>query len=270
MNRNQLDPRAKKDTNHPKALDEILETQINTAVHEYRRSNIKLFISSLSAGLEVGFSVLLMAALHSLFHSEVSASSLHVILALAYPLGFIFVVIGRSELFTEHTTLAVLPVFSGKSTFKSLMALWGIILAGNLIGGFVIALLLVYFTPGMKIITTDAFVYIADHMIHFPWHTIFISAIFAGWLMGLLSWLLASVQDTISRIFVVILVTATIGIIGLHHSIVGSIEVFAGVLASPDISLNHYLVFEVSAIVGNAIGGTVFVGILKFGQRAEG
>lgn len=269
MNNLQVKEPEKKVTNDPKGLDEILDTQIKTAVHEYRRSNIKLLISSFSAGLEVGFSVLLMAALHSLFHNQVSPSSLHMILSLAYPLGFIFVVIGRSELFTEHTTLAVLPVLNGNSTFKSLMGLWGIILAGNLLGGLVIALLLVYFTPGMKIITTDAFVYIADHMIHFPWHTIFVSAIFAGWLMGLLSWLMASVQDTISRILVVILVTATIGIIGLHHSIVGSIEVLAGMFASPKITFDKYLTFEICAILGNAIGGTVFVGILKYGQREE-
>jgi formate/nitrite transporter FocA (FNT family) len=86
--------------------------------------------------------------------------------------------------------------------------------------------------------------------------------------MGLLSWLVASVNDSTSRIIIVILVTATIGIGGLHHSIVGSIEVFSGMLVSPNISFGNYLYFEIFAILGNAIGGVVFVGIVKYGQRS--
>jgi formate/nitrite transporter FocA (FNT family) len=98
---------------------------------------------------------------------------------------------------------------------------------------------------------------------------ILISAVIAGWLMGLLSWLVASSQETISRLFMIILVTATIGIGGLHHSIVGSIEVFSGLLIDPTISIMDYLSFEAVAILGNALGGVFFVGILKYGQRRQ-
>lgn len=259
----------KKDRNTPKQLDEILNQQINNAIHEYRRSNLRLLISAFSAGLEVGFSVFLIGALYSLFHSEMSASALHVMLAFAYPIGFIFVVIGRSELFTEHTTRAILPVLHGDSNVKSLLTLWGIILVGNLTGGFLFSLLLVKVTTVMDVIKPEAFTYLSEHLTHFPWYIILVSAIFAGWLMGLLSWLVASVNDSTSRIIIVILVTATIGIGGLHHSIVGSIEVFSGMLASPNISFGDYLYFEVFAILGNAIGGVVFVGIVKYGQRSD-
>jgi len=85
--------------------------------------------------------------------------------------------------------------------------------------------------------------------------------------MGLLSWLVASAQETISRLFMIVLVTATIGIGGLHHSIVGSIEVFVGLLIDPTIVIKDYLGFEVISILGNALGGVFFVGILKYGQR---
>lgn len=259
----------KKGYNHPKKVDDILDQQISTAIHEYRRSNFRLLISAFSAGLEVGFSVFLIGALYSLFHGNLSSATLHVILAFAYPIGFIFVVIGRSELFTEHTTMAILPVLNGDSTIKSLLVLWGIILTGNLTGGFLFSILLVHFTTAMDVIKPEAFTYIAEHLIHFPWHIILVSAIFAGWLMGLLSWLVASVSGSTSRIIIVILVTATIGIGGLHHSIVGSIEVFSGMLVSPNITFSNYLSFELFSILGNAIGGVFFVGIVKYGQRSE-
>jgi hypothetical protein len=52
--------------NRPKTIDEILNEQIRTAMHEHDRPNLNLFLSSISAGLEIGFSIFLMAAVYSL------------------------------------------------------------------------------------------------------------------------------------------------------------------------------------------------------------
>lgn len=93
--------------NRPKNIDEILNEQIDVSLHEHKRSNLALLISSLGGGMEVGFSIFLMGIITTLFHDEVSDNSLHVILAFCYAIGFIFVIIGRSELFTEHTALAI-------------------------------------------------------------------------------------------------------------------------------------------------------------------
>jgi formate/nitrite transporter FocA (FNT family) len=122
--------------NKPKKIDEILSEQIETAMREHNRSNLKPFLSAISAGLEIGYTILLMASVFSLFADVVHPSILHVLLAIAYPLGFIFVIIGKSELFTEHTTLAVLPVLNKNASLKSLLILWSIVYAGNLIGGY--------------------------------------------------------------------------------------------------------------------------------------
>lgn len=254
-------------SDQPKGVNQILYEQMATASHEYKRSNSRLFVSSLSAGLEIGFSIFLMGILFTLFHGKVSSELSHFIVSLAYPIGFIFVIIGRSELFTEHTTLAILPVLNKTASVKRLFILWGIILLGNLIGGYIIGAILVYFTPALGIISHEAFLHLAHKLIDVSSGLILVSAIVAGWLMGLLSWLLASSKDTISRIFMIILVTATIGLGGLHHSVVGSIELFAGVLLSPEITAMDYLKVEGLSILGNAIGGVFFVGILKYGQR---
>ncbi len=250
--------------NKPKEIDEILDEQIETGLREHRRSNLGLFLSSFSAGLEVGFSLFLMGIVYTLFHGQVSSSVLHTLIALSYPIAFIFVVIGKSELFTEHTTLAVLPVLKGDATLKSLGILWLVIFVGNLLGGYLFAYILTNVAPAMKIISIDSFVSLALKMTSFSSETILLSGILAGWLMGLLSWLVTSSQETISRIFVVILVTASIGMGGLHHSIVGSIEVFAGLVVSQKITLNEYLRFQLFTTLGNIIGGVVFVALLKY------
>ncbi|MCU4158280.1 formate/nitrite transporter family protein [Carboxylicivirga sp. A043] len=250
--------------NKPKQINEILDEQIETGLREHKRSNQDLFLSAISAGLEVGFSVFLMASIYSLFNDVVHPSMLHVMLAIAYPLGFIFVVIGKSELFTEHTSLAVIPVLSKDATIKSLLILWGVVYLGNLLGGYIFGYILSVLPERLNAINNGAFYGLAKKLIHHPWHIILGSGILAGWLMGLLSWLVTSSQDTLSRIVIITLITSVIGIGGLHHSIVGSIEVFTASLTSIEITWKDYLHVQTSATLGNIIGGVVFVAFVKF------
>nr|WKN37537.1 formate/nitrite transporter family protein [Tunicatimonas sp. TK19036] len=257
------------ENDQPKAGNTILKEQIQMALIEYRRHNKALFFSSFSGGLEIGFSLLLMGVLYTMFQGHLSEPGLEFALAFAYPIGFIFVILGRSELFTEHTTLAVLPVLNRSVRISHLLELWGVIFIGNLLGGYLFAFLLTRMGTAMELISVDAFVHLAEKMLRFNWWITLGSAIFAGWLMGLLSWLNSSSRETISRIFIIILVTATIGLAGLHHSIVGSIEVFAGFISSPEIALSDYLFFQLWATLGNIIGGTVFVAIVKYSHLGK-
>lgn len=250
--------------NEPKSASQILEEQIETVLHEYKRSNLGLLMSAFTAGLEVGFSIFLMVILYSQFHHTVSSEAMHMLLSLAYPVGFIFIVIGRSELFTEHTTLAILPVLSGQVSVVGLFKHWGIIFIGNIIGGYLFGFLITSILPKLKLVELSAFAHLAEKMIAFEWWVILCSGILAGWLMGLLSWLVTASQDTVGRILLVILVTSIIGVGGLHHSIVGSIEVFCGLITSSEIVFSEYLNFQWWTTLGNIIGGVVFVGVLKY------
>ena len=111
----------------PKEAYDIMVEQLEAGLKEHNRSNTGLFLSSISAGLEVGFSILIIGIIYTLFQTEVSTGKLHLMMALVYPIGYIFVIIGRSELFTEHTVLATIPVLNGRASFKSLFSLWVII-----------------------------------------------------------------------------------------------------------------------------------------------
>lgn len=248
----------------PKEVREVIREQINKEMKEYRKSTFELAMSSLAAGLEIGFSLFTMGILYTLLAGQVSHSVLHILLSLGYAVGFLFVIIGRSELFTEHTTLAILPVLDKVVPVKRLFYIWGLVFAGNVVGGWIIGTILSYIGPQMGIISKEAFYFLAWQTIRFNWKIIFVSGILAGWLMGLLSWLVTSSQETISRIFVVLLVTTLIGLGSLHHSIAGSVEVFAGMISSGKIGLGDYVTFEINAIIGNLIGGCVFVAVLKF------
>jgi len=249
----------------PKEAYEIMREQIEAGLKEYKRSDLGLFLSSLSAGLEVGFSVLIIGIIFTLFKNESTFGQLTLMMALVYPIGYIFVIIGRSELFTEHTTLATLPVMNGETTMGSLAKLWIIVYLGNLAGGYIFGSITLVFNSEMHLIGKDFFYFISEKMVKYSVSATLISGIMAGWLMGMLSWLLSAAQDTFSRIVMIFLVTFVISIAGLHHCIVGSIEVFMAFFAEANkISWLQFLKFQVLATLGNVIGGVFLVAVVKF------
>jgi hypothetical protein len=109
------------------------------------------------------------------------------LLANMYAVGFIFVILGRSELFTEHTTLAVFPVLRGDASLRQLGRLWGLVYAANLAGTVVFAFFVTTLGSRMGLIAPEAFAEISHERIRHDSLTIFMSAVAAGWLMGILS-----------------------------------------------------------------------------------
>jgi len=249
----------------PKEAFEIMYEQIEAGLKEHKRSNLGLFLSALSAGLEVGFSILIIGIIYTLFINESSSGQLALMMALVYPIGYIFVIIGRSELFTEHTTLATLPVLNGQATLGSLAKLWIVVYFGNLTGGYIFGSISLIFNGEMHLIGKDFFYFVSEKMLKYSISATLISGIMAGWLMGMLSWLLSSAQDTFSRVVMIFLVTFLISIAGLHHCIVGSIEVFMAFFGEANkISWDQFLKFQVLATLGNIIGGVFLVATVKY------
>lgn len=253
----------------PKSQLEILVDQLCEGIETYREKESKVFISAITAGLEIGFSFLLIAILYTILKNRISPDIIFYVLAFAYPIGFIIVVLGKSILFTEQTSLLSLPVFHKKRSFQELLKLWGIVISGNLIGGYIFSFLGGNISLALDIVTIESIENIAHHVTRADSLIIFGSAIFAGWLMAVLSWLLSSSKETISRIVVVYIITFVVGFAGFHHSIVGSIEVFSGLLFTNSISIVEYLSFQGITLAGNALGGVIFVGALRYRANAS-
>lgn len=252
-----------------KPSQQIMRHELKEAMAALERSSSRLFFSGLSAGLEIGFSLFLMAVMQTLVQSELPHSVSTILIANMYSFGFILVILGRSELFTEQTSLAVLPMLSGRATVKGLLRLWAIVYVSNMIGAAAFAGLLVYIGPSLGVIDRDVLIDIASGVVDHRSLTILLSGVLAGWLMGLLSWLVAAGRDTISQIVIVWMVTTTIGLGHLHHSIVGTVEVLAGVFTSDAITWSDFGHFVLWATLGNAIGGPVFLAILKHTHARE-
>jgi formate/nitrite transporter FocA (FNT family) len=244
----------------------ILQHEVREGLDALERPAFTLFVSALSAGLDVGFSLLLMAVVFTDADGKLPPPIVKWGVACMYSVGFIFVILGRSELFTEQTTLAVLPVLRGKATIASLLRLWGIVYVANLIGATAFAGGISFIGPALGVIEPRAFGHIAGELIDHSGGVIFLGALLAGWLMGLLSWMVSAARDTISQIVIVFMVTTAIGLGGLQHSIVGSVEVLAAVFAHQGVGMGDFARFLLWATLGNIVGGSVFVALIKYGH----
>jgi formate/nitrite transporter FocA (FNT family) len=251
-----------------KSYREILREEIETGSMELERPRTGLLLSGFSAGLDIGFSLLMMAVMLTHTDDVLAPALQRILLANMYAVGFIFVNLGRSELFTEHTTLMVFPVLDRHVALGRMLRVWLLVYLGNLAGGTILAGVVALAGPSLGIIHPPVFADVAKPLVHQTWWAILISGSLAGWMMGLLSWLTAATQDTMSRILCVWLVTASIGFAELHHCIAGSVEVLAAVFSQQGVGLSGYAHFLLWATMGNVLGG-VFFATLKYAHAVR-
>lgn len=242
---------------------QIHENVLRPAEHEIRRPAAALLLSALAAGLVIGFSGLAAA-----FVSHVAPEPYkHAAAAAAYPLGFIFVIMARSELFTENTLVPVVPLMERRDleTLLLVVRIWTLLLVGNLIGTVLFAVTVAR-TDVLRPEYATELLRIARQATEGGFGEIVYAAVFAGWLMALLAWLLASTTSTLAQIVLIWLCTAPIHALHFRHSIVGSIEAFyrAGL---GDATWGAMLWgFVLPSVIGNAIGGVLLVALLNYGQ----
>lgn len=244
---------------HP---DDTLEHAIEEGLEQHNRTNLSLFLSAMAAGLILGFTAMSIGLVTQLLPADASPTLSRFAMALIYPLGFIICITSGTQLFTEQTATAVYPILDKKRSLKSLMRLLAIVLAGNFIGTFFSTSLIVM-ADGV-IVASQGMVEVYQHLIHYQPAEVFISAVLAGWLMAQGGWLVLSTPPSSSQLISIYIVTFIIGFGGLHHSIAGSAEIFGGLMLSDNPEFLSSLSFLSFAVLGNFVGGSIFVAILNY------
>jgi formate/nitrite transporter FocA (FNT family) len=189
--------------------------------------------------------------------------------ALAYPLGFALVIIGRNQLFTENTLEPVIPLLENHDleTLRLVLRLWTIVLCGNLVGALIFALLAAT-TPMLRSELGPQLLHISGEALAGGFGRVFYLAIFAGWLIALTAWLVQATQRTLAQIVLIWLTIAPISAFGFRHSIAGAVEVFYLAASGATGWGDAVARFVVPAVLGNIVGGVLFVALLNHGQVA--
>lgn len=244
----------------------IFEAIRREGEHEFSRPNSALWWSGVAAGLAISTSVLCKGFLVSILPD---ADWSYAVSNLGYTVGFLIVILGRMQLFTENTITPILPLFldPSRGKFLQLGRLWSIVFAANLVGCAAAALVLVY----GNILPADRFAGIlevsrhyaeASAYEHFAW------GIPAGFLIAALVWILPRMESA-GEILMIIILTYFIGLGGMSHVVAGSTELFIlvarGELGIMPAVLNGIL----PALAGNVLGGTGIFSALAYAQVRE-
>lgn len=232
---------------------------------ELNRPSSQLAWSGLAAGLAMGFSFIAEGLL--VYHLP-DATWTGAVTALGYTVGFVIVVLGRQQLYTETPLIAVLPVLTESREGKVLrmVRLWVVVLSMNILGTAVFAGV-VAGTSLFNEAEHVSFVKISSGMFADGFWVSMLGAIFAGWLIGLMVWLLPFAET--GRVTVIILTTYLIGLAGFPHVIAGSVGGFYALFVGHANLAQYLLDFFIPVLIGNTLGGVLLVSLLNFGQVSE-
>ncbi len=233
---------------------------------EFERSASALATSGFAAGLSMGFSFVAETLLR---HFLPDTPWRPLISKLGYSFGFLIVILGRQQLFTENTLTAVLPVLARRnwSSLIRMLRLWGIVLAANLLGAHVIAWVLgntSVFTPEIQ----DTLAQIGRATVSVTPVDAVLRGVFAGWLIAMLVWMRAAIDS--GQIPLIVIVTYFVGLGGFTHIIAGSIEVLFLVMTGALGWMTYLTGYMLPVLLGNTIGGVSLVAFVNHAQVVAG
>ena len=244
----------------------VYETIRREGEEELKRSSVSLAWSGLAAGLSMGFSLVAEGLLAA--HLP-NAEWTSLISKLGYSVGFLIVVLGRQQLYTETTLTVILPLLSRRNleTAVGVLRLWGVVLLANLVGTFLFALCLgriALFPPYVRHMMIE----VSRGATEGSFGTVFMRAVFAGWLIALMVWLLPAAES--ARVSIIIIITYLIGLAGFNHVVAGSTKLLLLVITGNETWGNFVFRFFFPTLLGNIAGGVSLVAFLGHAQVVAG
>jgi formate/nitrite transporter FocA (FNT family)/nucleotide-binding universal stress UspA family protein len=243
------------------SADEVFQRIVAAADEEVTSGARELFFSAVAAGFAITITFLLYASLSATTENEIIGS-------LLYPLGFMYIIIGGYQLYTENTLPPVALTLERLASIPTLLRHWGIVLAGNFAGGTVGAIVLTW--GGVFDAATEAeALYLSQKWIEVGWWPLFFKAIFAGLIVAGVVWVGFSTQDTISRVVFTYLAFLAVPTGNLFHVVVSYTEMVYLVFHGQLNLLVGVTQFVAPVLLGNTIGGVVLVTLVNYFQTSE-
>jgi formate/nitrite transporter FocA (FNT family) len=249
-----------RDLDRPTAID-IYEQVSRNARRELQRPATALAVSGIVGGLTMGLTGLSVSVVSAMLGN----SSLSQFVALLfYPMGFMAVILGRGQLFTENTLYPVALILAERRHFLATARLWSIVFPSNVAGAFLFALLAAR-TKALQPETLHALVQLGTQAAYPGMRHVFWSGVVGGWMIAMVAWLVSGSHSITGSVAVIWALAFIVGVGHFAHCIATSGEVLAAVLAH-GVSVGGYGRWLLAATSGNILGGVVLVTLLEYGQ----
>lgn len=249
-----------KNLSRPSA-QEIYNQVAKNAKEELKRSTAALAISGLTGGIFMGLSALGVGI--ALAHLG-GGPKAFILSRMFYPLGFIVVILGRSQLFTENTLYPVALVLTEPRQIWNTLRLWATVLPANVCGALVFAML-AGLTQAISPEIVQAMAGLGVDAVHHPATTIFWSGVVGGWIIATAAWLVSGSHSITGSVMIIWALTFVVGLGNFAHCIATSGEILIAVLTH-QLPWSAYPQWFGPAVAGNICGGVVMVTLLEYGQ----
>jgi formate-nitrite transporter family protein len=247
-----------------RSADEIFSSVEDSGHEELRRSSKTLMFSGVAGGLGMGLTGLGVSSAMAVLGEGHTQEFISLML---YPLGFIAVIIGRQQLFTENTLYPVALILSEHKHVFDTLRLWTVVFLSNILGAALFAFLAGK-TLALKPEITEKLTILGVRAVQGDGWSIFWSGVIGGWLIALMAWNVTASHWTIGQVAVVWALTFVVGLGHFAHCIASSGEILTAVMRG-QVGVSHYAFWLLCATLGNVCGGVIFVTVLNFGQVRE-
>jgi len=231
------------------------------------RPVLELAATALVGGFDVAFGVVALGLAAGAVAGSVRPELAHLVGALAFGIGFVFVVVGKSELFTENFLVPVAGLDRrSRASWLKLGELWSGALVLNLVGGVTLALIVT--SKGVLPRGSQGeLARLAERITSHSWTAELVSALVAGALMTLMTWFVEGAAETTGVRVVMSWIAGTLIALGtFNHAIVSTIELVFGMRYGAAVGVGDLFTNLGLAVAGNLVGGLGLVTFARFAQ----
>lgn len=256
------DARRRGDSDGPMedALEASIDRQLSEGVQRLGRPWREVLVTGFFGGTEVAVGVLALVAV-------VHETGSQLLGGIAFSIGFLALLLGRSELFTEGFLIPVVTVVAKRARVRQLAKLWAGTLVANLVGGWLLMGLVVLAFPAFHKELVAAGTRFATAGVSVETFTL---AVLAGMVITLMTRMQHGTDDMPAKIVAAVATGFLLAGLEMHHSVLDSLLIF-GALHTGDASFGYleWLQFFGFATAGNLVGGLGLVTLLRVVRSKE-
>ncbi len=243
-------------------LEEAFDRLVEEGQERLERPLLALVSTGLLGGIDVGFGVLAYLVV-----KEHTGDTL--LAGLAFSIGFVALLLARSELFTENFLVPVTAVVARSGTLVGLARLWVVTLVANLVGGALIMWILLVARPDLDTTAVEVGTHYAELGIN---ASSFALAVLAGAVITLMTRMQHATDNLGIQLVPAILFGALLAGGELFHCVLDSLFVMGALFAGADFGIGAAVAALGWALLGNLVGGIGLVTglrLLRVPQRVE-
>ena len=247
--------------------DEIYDRAEKEGRRRLGLSGLDQVATGFIAGVTVVFGIVALGVVTALAQPQLGQELAKLVGALAFGVGVVFLIVGRTELFSENFFDPVAAAIAERSrhAWRQLLQLWVVILVLNLVGGAVLIAVLTV-EGALPAASDEVLVTVAEEIVHKSWQATVARAVLAGALITLLSYLLKAVDSASARILLAYMVGVLLALGPFDHVVVSGLHVLFGIWLSAAVTYADMAVNIALSTLGNMLGGLLLITLTHTAQ----